>query len=105
MMSADLHHKPAILIILVLTYTGIALGHIPGLKLNRTGIALLGAIGMMIFGGVSTSEVVSYINWPPFFCFSVSLSFRRNCVSRDFMIWWAGAFRPGSAIPPNFYSS
>jgi Na+/H+ antiporter NhaD/arsenite permease-like protein len=66
-MSADLHHKPAILIILVLTYAGIALGHVPGLKLNRTGIALLGAIGMVIFGGVSTVEVVSYINWPTIF--------------------------------------
>jgi len=66
-MSADLHHKPAILIILVLTYAGIALGHVPGLKLNRTGIALLGAIGMVVFGGVSTTEVVSYVNWPTIF--------------------------------------
>ena len=66
-MPADLHHKPAILIILVLTYAGIALGHVPGLKLNRTGIALLGAIGMVVFGGVSTTEVVSYVNWPTIF--------------------------------------
>jgi Na+/H+ antiporter NhaD/arsenite permease-like protein len=66
-MPSDLHHKPAILIVLALTYAGIALGHIPGLKLNRTGIALLGAIGMMIFGGVSSAEVVSYINWPTIF--------------------------------------
>ena len=46
---------------------GIALGHVPGLKLNRTGIALLGAISMMIFGGVTTSEVVAFINWPTIF--------------------------------------
>jgi Na+/H+ antiporter NhaD/arsenite permease-like protein len=66
-MPSDLHHKPVILVILVLTYAGIALGHIPGLKLNRPGIALLGAIAMMIFGGVSTAEVVSYVNWPTIF--------------------------------------
>jgi Na+/H+ antiporter NhaD/arsenite permease-like protein len=66
-MPVILHHKPAILLILVLTYAGIALGHIPGLKLNRSGIALLGAIGMMIFGGVTTAETVSYINWPTIF--------------------------------------
>ena len=66
-MPPELHHKLAILVILVLTYIGIALGHVPGLKLNRTGIALLGAIGMMIFGGVSSAEVVSYINWPTIF--------------------------------------
>jgi Na+/H+ antiporter NhaD/arsenite permease-like protein len=52
-----------ILMIFVLTYIGIAIGHIPGLKLNRAGIALLGAIGMMIFGGVTTADAVSYVNW------------------------------------------
>lgn len=56
-------HK-IILIIFVLTYIGIAIGHIPGLKLNRTGIALLGAIGMLIFGGVNTVDAVAYVNWP-----------------------------------------
>jgi Na+/H+ antiporter NhaD/arsenite permease-like protein len=43
---------------------GIAIGHIPGLKLNRPGIALLGAIGMLIFASVTTSDAISYINWP-----------------------------------------
>jgi Na+/H+ antiporter NhaD/arsenite permease-like protein len=50
--------------IFVATYLGIAIGHIPGLKLNRAGIALLGAIGMMIFGGINTADAVSYVNWP-----------------------------------------
>ncbi len=40
------------------------MGHIPGLKLNRVGIVLLGAIGMMIFGGVTTKDAISSINWP-----------------------------------------
>ena len=53
-----------ILTIFALTYIGIAIGHIPGLKLNRAGIALLGAIGMMILGGVNTADAVSYVNWP-----------------------------------------
>ena len=43
------------------------MGHVPGLKLNRAGIALLGAIAMMIFGDVTTANVVSYINWPTIF--------------------------------------
>jgi Na+/H+ antiporter NhaD/arsenite permease-like protein len=53
-----------ILAIFLVTYAGIAVGHIPWLKLNRPGIALLGAIGMMIFGGVSTADAVSFVNWP-----------------------------------------
>lgn len=55
---------PAILIVFVATYLGIAVGHIPGLKLNRVGIVLLGAIAMMIFGGVKSKDAVSYVNWP-----------------------------------------
>lgn len=53
-----------ILIIFGVTYLGIAMGRIPGLKLNRPGIALLGAIAMMLFGGVTTAMAVSYINAP-----------------------------------------
>lgn len=56
-----------ILAVFAITYLGIAVGHIPGLKLNRAGIALLGAIGMMICGGVTTADAVSYINWPTIF--------------------------------------
>ncbi len=59
--------EPVILAIFAVTYIGIAMGHVPGLKLNRAGIALLGAIAMMIFGDVTTASVVSYINWPTIF--------------------------------------
>jgi len=53
-----------IVVIFALTYFGIAMGRVPGLKVNRAGIALLGAIGMMIFGGVTTARAVSFVNWP-----------------------------------------
>jgi Na+/H+ antiporter NhaD/arsenite permease-like protein len=53
-----------ILLIFAITYIGIAIGHIPGLKLNRPGIALLGAIGMMLCCGVTTAQAVASVNWP-----------------------------------------
>src|SRR3984957_10309355 len=53
-----------ILLIFAITYAGLAMGRIPGLKMNRAGIALLGAIAMMIFGGVTTEEAIGYVNWP-----------------------------------------
>jgi Na+/H+ antiporter NhaD/arsenite permease-like protein len=59
--------EPVILAIFAITYIGIAMGHVPGLKLNRAGIALMGAIALMIFGSVTTAKVVSYINWPTIF--------------------------------------
>jgi Na+/H+ antiporter NhaD/arsenite permease-like protein len=53
-----------ILIIFAITYLGLAMGRIPGLKLNRVGIALLGAIAMMIFGRLTTAQAVAFVNWP-----------------------------------------
>ncbi|MBU6409357.1 MAG: anion transporter [Verrucomicrobia bacterium] len=57
----------AITAIFAITYFCIALGHVPGLKLNRPGIALLGAIGMMIAAGVTTARAISFVNWPTIF--------------------------------------
>ena len=51
-------------IIFLLTYIGVALGRVPGLMLDRTGIALLGAIAMVIFGAVSIDQSVQAINIP-----------------------------------------
>ena len=53
-----------ILLIFAITYAGLAMGRIPGLKMNRAGIALLGAIAMLIFGNVTTQEAIGYVNWP-----------------------------------------
>jgi Na+/H+ antiporter NhaD/arsenite permease-like protein len=66
-MLGHTHHSSAIGLVLLATYAAIALGHVPGLKLDRTGIALLGAICMLVFGGVTSAEAVSYINWPTIF--------------------------------------
>ena len=65
--SAGFHEKPVILTIFAGTYLGIAAGRVPFLKLNRVGIALLGAIAMMIVGNVTTAAVVSFVNWPTIF--------------------------------------
>lgn len=55
---------PVVLAIFALTYIGIAIGRVPGLKLDRTGIALLGAIAIMVFTGLPTSGIAGFINWP-----------------------------------------
>lgn len=54
----------AILLIFGLTYLGIAAGRIPGLKVDRTGIALLGAIAIMVFSRISTNDIIAFVNWP-----------------------------------------
>lgn len=50
--------------IFIATYVGVALGGVPGLALDRTGIALLGAIAMLAFGVLTTEEAVRAIDIP-----------------------------------------
>lgn len=52
------------IIIFIITYAGIALGEIPGLALDRTGIAILGAIAMVASGVMSTEEAIMAIDFP-----------------------------------------
>ncbi len=66
-MNVPTEHRPVVLAIFILTYVGVAIGRVPGLKLNRVGIALLGAIGMMILSGNPTSASASVVNWPTIF--------------------------------------
>jgi len=50
--------------IFCLAYFGIALGKIPGLIIDRVGVALLGAIGMVVFGVVTPESAVKSIDLP-----------------------------------------
>ena len=54
---------PAVLIFII-TYLGVAVGRIPGLMLDRTGIALLGAIAMIASGSVPLTEAMGAIDLP-----------------------------------------
>jgi Na+/H+ antiporter NhaD/arsenite permease-like protein len=49
-------------IIFILTYAGISLGRIPGLRLDRAGIALAGAALMMAVGAITPEEAYRAVN-------------------------------------------
>ncbi|HSG41228.1 MAG TPA: anion transporter [Thermoanaerobaculia bacterium] len=57
-----LHPLP--LILFVLTYLGLALGRIPGLKLDRTGFAVLGAVAFLATGSISVEEAKAAVDAP-----------------------------------------
>ncbi|TFG96546.1 MAG: anion transporter [Calditrichales bacterium] len=50
--------------IFCLAYLGIAVGKIPGLRIDRVGLALLGAIAMVVFGVLSPENAVRSIDLP-----------------------------------------
>jgi Na+/H+ antiporter NhaD/arsenite permease-like protein len=53
----------AALAILVMTYVGVAIGRIPGLRLDRAGIALLGGAAMIAVGAISLDDAYKAIDW------------------------------------------
>ena len=53
----------AALAILVLTYIGVAAGRIPGLRLDRAGIAFLGGAAMIALGPLSLEEAFRAIDF------------------------------------------
>jgi Na+/H+ antiporter NhaD/arsenite permease-like protein len=53
-----------IVLIFVTVYVGMVLGGLPRLKLNRSGIALLGAIAVIGIGAISTEEAARVVDLP-----------------------------------------
>ncbi|OWK35602.1 SLC13 family permease [Fimbriiglobus ruber] len=51
------------LVIFVVTYTGIAIGRLPGLRTDRAGLALVGATGMVVAGALTFDEAVRAIDF------------------------------------------
>jgi Na+/H+ antiporter NhaD/arsenite permease-like protein len=56
--------ESAILVIFALVYLGMMLGELPGLALDRTGVALLGAIGVVALGHVSPARAWAAVDMP-----------------------------------------
>ncbi|WP_035274555.1 SLC13 family permease [Desulfogranum japonicum] len=52
------------IIIFLVAYIGIALGKLPGLAIDRVGVAVIGAIAMVVSGGVPTDSIMAVIDLP-----------------------------------------
>jgi len=55
---------PIILIIFALTYVGMAVGRVPGLKVDRTGIALLAVVVLLASGAIQVADLGRAIDAP-----------------------------------------
>ena len=68
-----------VLVVFAFVYAGMILGRIPGLALDRTGVALLGAIVLVTFGRVTVAELSTVVNVP-----TIALLFGLMIVSAQF---------------------
>ena len=63
-----------IVVIFLIVYVGMILGELPFLQIDRTGVALLGAIALVSFDAVSLDEAAQSVHLPTiilFFSFMV----------------------------------
>jgi len=74
-MSTDL----AVLVVFAFVYAGMILGRIPGLALDRTGVALLGAIALVTLGRVTVAQLSTVVDIP-----TIALLFGLMVVSAQF---------------------
>jgi Na+/H+ antiporter NhaD/arsenite permease-like protein len=72
---------PFVALIFLLVYTGVMLGEFPGLALDRSGIALLGAIALTAAGRLSSSEA-----WLAIDTSTIALLFGLMVVSAQFRL-------------------
>ncbi|MDZ5646160.1 SLC13 family permease [Nitrospirillum sp. BR 11828] len=56
-----------ILITFAIVYLGMAIGHLPRLRVDRTGIAMLGAIVLLVAGAVTEGAAIKAIDFPTLF--------------------------------------
>ncbi len=52
------------LVLFALTYLGLALGRLPGVRLDRTGFALLGAVAFLLSGGITLQQAAAAVDAP-----------------------------------------
>lgn len=77
-------------VIFTITYLGVALGRIPGLRLDRTGIALLGAIAMIASGTVPLGEAMAAIDLPTILLLYALMVLSARLRLGGFYTWVAG---------------
>jgi Na+/H+ antiporter NhaD/arsenite permease-like protein len=72
-------HAAIVLIVLILTYAGMAAGRIPRLQVDRTGIALLAVIALLVSGQMTLDDFGTNVDMP-----TLALMFAMMIISAQF---------------------
>jgi len=63
LMTRDTASTSLVTTIFALTYLGLAIGKVPGLRIDRAGIALVGAAAMMVFGVLNMHDAARAVDY------------------------------------------
>jgi Na+/H+ antiporter NhaD/arsenite permease-like protein len=78
-----------VLAIFTATYAGMALGRFPGLRIDRTGIALVASILLLAGGALQTSEIAGAIDFPTLFILFGLMILSAQFAAAGFYDWCA----------------
>ena len=78
-----------VLAVFTATYAGMALGRFPGLRIDRTGIALVAVIVLLASGAVHTSEIAGAIDFPTLFILFGLMILSAQFAAAGFYDWCA----------------
>ncbi len=80
---------PFVLTVFVVTYLGMAFGRFPGVRIDRTGIALLAAIVLLAAGALDREQVVAAIDFPTLFILFGLMILSAQYAASGFYDWCA----------------
>ncbi len=78
-----------IVALFALTYLGMALGRFPGLRIDRTGIAVVATILLLAFGALTSHQVVEAIDFPTLFILFGLMVLSAQYAASGFYDWCA----------------
>jgi Na+/H+ antiporter NhaD/arsenite permease-like protein len=88
-----------VLIVFAIVYLGMALGRLPGLSLDRTGVAILGAIALYAAGAVGADAALRAIDFPTLFTLFGLMIVSAQFAACGFYDWCAARIAASPAPP------
>lgn len=88
-----------ILPVFALTYVGMALGRVPGLKIDRTGIALLAAVVLLAVGAMRVEDIGRAIDLPTLMLLFALMIVSAQFGAAGFYDWVAGKLAAAAGPP------
>jgi Na+/H+ antiporter NhaD/arsenite permease-like protein len=89
-----------ILVVFVAVYAGMALGRWPGLRIDRTGIALLGAILLYAGDAVNAAEVLDAVDFPTLIVLFGLMILSAQFAASGFYDWCSAKIAGSQTSPP-----
>ena len=91
-----------IVAVFVLTYIGMAIGRVPGLRLDRTGIALLGLVVLLAAGSIKVEDIGRAVDAPTLLLLFALMIVSAQFGAAGFYDWCAARITAAKFDEPSF---